>query len=116
MRRRRLISKKAISSNDDDISEQFKCARKLANNAMKHAKKRQFSDNSEASKDNLRKTWNLVNEFLTFSFAGDSPWLNKDLQYITLHNIFLFRFIRYMPTVASVHCWPSGHGRLGDLY
>ena len=73
MRRRRLISKKAISSNDDDISEQFKCARKLANNAMKHAKKRQFSDNSEASKGNLRKTWNLINEFLTFSFTGDSP-------------------------------------------
>ena len=63
MRRRRLISKKAISSNDDDISEQFKCARKLANNTIKHAKKRQFSDNSEACKGNLRKTWNLINEF-----------------------------------------------------
>ena len=73
MRRRRLISKKAISSKDDDISEQFKCARKLANNATKHAKKRQFSVNSEASKVNLRKTWNLINEFLTFSFTGDSP-------------------------------------------
>ena len=72
MRRRRSISKKAISSNGHDISEQFKCATKLASNAMKHAKKRQFSDNSEASKDNLRKTWNLVNEFLTFSFTGDS--------------------------------------------
>ena len=116
MRRRRLISKKAISSKDDDISEQFKCARKLANNATKHAKKRQFSDNSEASKVNLRKTWNLINEFLTFSFTGDSPWLNKDLPYITLHNIFVFRFIRYMLTVASLHCWPSGHGHSADLY
>ena len=52
----RLISKKAISSNGHDISEQFKCARNQASNAVKNAKKRQFSDNSEASKGNPRKT------------------------------------------------------------
>ena len=42
--------------------EQFKCARNQANNAIKHAKKRYFSDNLEASKGNPRKTWNLINE------------------------------------------------------
>ena len=56
MHRIRLISKKAISSNDHHISEQFKCARNQVNNAVKHAKKRQFSDSSEASKSNPRKT------------------------------------------------------------
>ena len=33
-----------------------------ANNAIKHIKKRYFSDNLEASKGNPRKTWNLVSE------------------------------------------------------
>ena len=43
--------------------EQFKYARNQANNAIKHAKKRYFSDNLEASNGgNPRKTWNLINE------------------------------------------------------
>lgn len=42
--------------------EQFKRARNQANNAIKYAKKRYFSDNLEASKGNRRKTWNLTNE------------------------------------------------------
>ena len=42
--------------------EQYKCARNQANNAIKHAKKRYFSDNLIASKGNPRKTWNLINE------------------------------------------------------
>ncbi|KAK2561925.1 hypothetical protein P5673_015345 [Acropora cervicornis] len=33
-----------------------------ANNAIKHAEKRYFSDNLEASKGNPRKTWDLINE------------------------------------------------------
>ena len=40
--------------------EQF--ARNQANNAIKQAKKRYFSDNLKASKGNPRKTWNLINE------------------------------------------------------
>ena len=35
---------------------------KPANNAIKDAKKRYFTDNLEASKGNPRKTWNLINE------------------------------------------------------
>ena len=60
--RRDLIKKKAISSNDHDMWEQFKCARNQANNAIKQAKKRYFSDNLKVSKGNPRKTWNLINE------------------------------------------------------
>ena len=52
--RRDLIKKKAISSNDHDLWEQFKCARDQANNAIKHAKKRYFSDNLVARKGNPR--------------------------------------------------------------
>ena len=62
MHRRDLIKKKAISSNDHDMWEQFKCARNQANNAIKQAKKRYFSDNLKVSKGNSRKTWNLINE------------------------------------------------------
>ena len=60
--RRDLIKKKAISSNDHEMWEQFKCARNQANNAIKQAKKRYFSDNLKVSKGNPRKTWNLINE------------------------------------------------------
>ena len=62
MHRRDSIKKKAISSNDHDMWEQFKCARNQANNAIKDAKKRYFSDNLEASRGNPRKIWDLINE------------------------------------------------------
>ena len=62
MHRRDLIEKKASSSNDHDIGEQFKCARNQANNAIKHAKRRYFSNNLEASKGIPRKTWNVIND------------------------------------------------------
>ena len=55
MHRRDLIKKKAISSSDHDIWEQFKCARNQANNVIKRAKKRYFSDNLGASKGNQRQ-------------------------------------------------------------
>ena len=47
---------------DHDMREQFKCARNQANNAIKQAKKRYFSDNLKVRKGNPRKTWNLINE------------------------------------------------------
>ena len=62
MHRRDLTKKKVISSNGHDMWEQFKCVRNQVNNAIKHAKKRYFTDNLEASKGNPRKTWNLINE------------------------------------------------------
>ena len=66
MHRGELIKKRAISSSDHDMWEQFKSARNRAN-AVKHANKRYFSDIWEASKGNPRKTWNLVNEFELFA-------------------------------------------------
>ena len=71
MHRRDLIKKKAISSNDHGMWEQFKCARNQANNAIKQAKKLYFSDNLKVSKGNPRKTWNLINE-LTSRNTGKS--------------------------------------------
>ena len=71
MHRRDLIKKKAISSNDHDMWEQFKCARNQANNAIEQAKKRYFSDNLKVSKGNPRKTWNLINE-LTSRYPSKS--------------------------------------------
>ena len=62
MNRRDLIKKKASSSNNHDMWEQFKCARNQANNAIKQAKERYFSDNLKVSKGNPRKTRNLINE------------------------------------------------------
>ena len=65
MHRRGLIKKKAISSSDHDIWKQFKRAGNQAHDAIKHAKKRCFSDNLEASKCNPRETWNVINELLS---------------------------------------------------
>ena len=72
MHRRDLIKKKAISSNDHDMWEQFKRARNQANNAIKQAKKRYFSDNLKTSKGNPRKTWNLINELTSRNTSKSS--------------------------------------------
>ena len=75
MHRRGLIKKKAISSNDHAIWKQFKRARNQAHDAIKHAKKRCFSDNLEASKGNPRKTWNLINELSSRNTSKSSNLL-----------------------------------------
>ena len=48
--------------NNPAIWDQFRCARNQANNAIKLVKKLYVSDNLDANKGNLRKTWNVVNE------------------------------------------------------
>ena len=60
-RRRDFLKKKAVSSNDSVAWDQYKRARNRANNAVKLAKKLYVSDNLEANRGNLRKTWNTVN-------------------------------------------------------
>ena len=62
IRKRDFLKKKAISSNNSAIWDQFRCARNQANNAIKPAKKLYVSDNLEANKGNLRKTWNVINQ------------------------------------------------------
>ena len=51
--------------------DQFWCTRNKANNTIKLAKKLSVSDNLEANKGNLRKTWNVINE-LTSRNSGKS--------------------------------------------
>ena len=52
MRRRDVLKKKAISTNDHAMWQQFKRARNLVNNTTKLAKKQYFSENLETSKGN----------------------------------------------------------------
>ena len=73
MHRRDLIKKKAISSNYHDMWEQFKCARNQAKNAIKHAKKRYFSDNLVAD---LKLTVTSELNNLTFWLRGNRLSLN----------------------------------------
>ena len=54
------------------MRKQFKCGRNQANNAIKQAKKRYFSDNLKASKGNPRKTWNLINELTSRNTSKSS--------------------------------------------
>ena len=62
MHKRDYLKKKAVSTNDQAIWEQYKHARNQANNAIKLARKRYFCDNLEISKGNPRETWKLINE------------------------------------------------------
>ena len=48
--KRDFVKKKAISSNNPAIWDQFRCARNQANNAIKFAEKLYVSDNLEANK------------------------------------------------------------------
>ena len=71
IQKRDFLKKKAISSNNPVIWDQFRCARNQANNVIKLAKRLYVSDNLEANKDNLHKTWNVINE-LTSRNSGKS--------------------------------------------
>ena len=62
MRTRDFLKKKAASTNDHSIWKQFKDARNKANNSVKKAKRKYFSDNLDANKSDPRKTWRLINE------------------------------------------------------
>ena len=61
MRTRDFLKKKAASTNDPSIWKQFKDARNKANNSVKKAKHKYFSDNLDAYKSDPRKTWGLIN-------------------------------------------------------
>ena len=60
--KRDYLKKDALSANDQALWEEYKHARSQANNAIKLAKKRYFSDKLEISKANPRDTWKLINE------------------------------------------------------
>ena len=60
--KRDFLKKKAASTNDPSIWKQFKDARNKANNSVKKAKRKYFSENLDANKSDPRKTWRLINE------------------------------------------------------
>ena len=104
MHRRDLIKKKAISSNDHVMWEQFKCARNQAKNLIKHAKKRFFSDNLEASKGNPRKTWNLINELSSRNTSKSSNILEiqVDNRSISTSGDMVEAFNEHFTNIAQV--------------
>ena len=57
-----FLKKKAASTNNPLIWKQFKDARNKANNSVKKAKRKYFSENLDANKSDPRKTWRLINE------------------------------------------------------
>ena len=54
--KRDFLKKKAASTNDPSIWKQFKDARNKANNSVKKAKRKYFSENLDANKSDPRKT------------------------------------------------------------
>ena len=61
--KRDFLKKKATSTIIDPlIWKKFKDSRNKANNSMKKAKRKYFSENLDANKSDPRKTWRLINE------------------------------------------------------
>ena len=60
--KRDSLKKKAASTNDPSIWKKFKDARNKANNLVKKAKRKYFSQNLDANKSEPRKTLRLINE------------------------------------------------------
>ena len=62
MRKRDFQKKKAERTKDQSCWDDFKTARNEVNNSIKYAKRKYFSDHLAASRNDPRKTWQLVNE------------------------------------------------------
>ena len=62
MRKRDFLKKKAERTKDQSCWDDFKTARNEVNNSIKYAKRKYFSDHLAASRNDPRKTWQLVNE------------------------------------------------------
>ena len=58
--KRDFLKKKAASTNDPSIWKQFIDARNKANNSVKKAKRKYFSESLDANKSDPRKTWRLI--------------------------------------------------------
>ena len=61
--KRDFLKKKAASTNDPSIWKKFEDAQNKANNSVKKAKRKYFSENLDANKSDPRKTWQLINDF-----------------------------------------------------
>ena len=55
------LRKKAAQTKDQNYWRQYKVARNEANNAIKTQKRKYFTTNLDANKNDPRKTWKLIN-------------------------------------------------------
>ena len=62
MRKRNFLKKRAERTKDQSCWDDFKTARNEVNNSIKYAKRKYLSDHLAASRNDPRKTWQLVNE------------------------------------------------------
>ena len=56
------LKKKAVQTNDQNYWRQYKVAQNETNNAIKTQKRKYFTTNLDANKNDPRKTWKLINE------------------------------------------------------
>ena len=61
MHRRDFFKKEAVLGGSPLAWDQYKRARNHANNEIKNARRKYFTDNLESSKSNPKKTWQLIN-------------------------------------------------------
>ena len=62
MHKRDYLKKKAVQTNDQNYWRQYKVARNETNNTIKTQKRKYFTTNLDANKNDPRKTWKLINE------------------------------------------------------
>ena len=62
MYKRDYLKKQAISSGDPSIWCQYGQVRNHTNNEIKKAKRLYFTENLDLHKDDIKKTWKLINE------------------------------------------------------
>ena len=62
MHKRDYLKKKAVQTNDQNYWRQYKVARNETNNAIKTQKRKYFTTNLDANKNDPGKTWKLINE------------------------------------------------------
>lgn len=88
-----FLKKKASSTNDPSIWKQFQDARNKANNSVKKAKRKCFSDNLDANKSDPRKTWRLINELQSRQSKSTSVSSKKQKTKFSPHLVILLKHL-----------------------
>ena len=64
MHKRDYVKKKAVQTNDQNYWRQYKVAQNETNNAIKTQKRKYFTTNLDANKNDPCKAWKLMNELI----------------------------------------------------
>ena len=113
MHRREFIKKRAISSNDHDMWEQFKCARNQVN---------AINWNTQRNATFLKPLWKLAKathaiephqRICNFLFNW---WFLVFKMRFTLHYIISSCFASFATCPLWLSCWSPGHGRLAQWH